>query len=938
MKITGHKTLLAAMLLVTIPSFMHAIPAKKGLLQITQPDGTELTVRLSGDEHSRQYYSEDGFLLVSRNDMLYYGVPDADSRTIVPSPMPARDKSLRTEYDNRLLRSIDKEQVEAIMLESAALRPQKHTPSLKTQGPGLFPGISFPAQGQQKALVILVEYSDVKFNTADPYDYFSRMLNEENFSDYGGTGSARDFFIQNSNGLFQPDFDLYGPVTLSKTQSYYGSNDIYGYDRHPEDMIIEACQALDPTVDFSQYDRDNDGFVDNVFVFYAGRGENAGGGTTTVWPHSADILDTDSTPHIHDGVQLNRYACTNEWNGKRPDGIGTFVHEFSHVLGLPDLYTTTTNYAAFTPDSWSTLDYGPYNNNGCTPPHYSAFERYALGWLEPTEISGPCRITLKDISENEAYIIRTDRDNEYFLFENRQQALWDKYVPGHGMLVWHIDYNATIWERNVVNNNESHQYVDLEEADGVQTEYSRDGDAFPGTAGITSFTDDTTPSMKTWSSKRLGLPVTDITESNGVITFNVAGGHPVPPQVSVLEASDVTPVSFRANWEQTADCDYYLLTVSRQEEDGTLKPLDTCNRLNVGDATTHTVDGLTPETTYVYIVAAVNETGSGAESEPMTVTTGAATFEYLAPETIGGTSSGEREFIAAWKPMDEADGYILNVFTKQRGDAHTTTCDFTGGIAALPQGWTTDAGMTYASASYVGAEPPSLRLNANYIETPVMDDDIRAVSFWYRGASAPAENRLVVTACDSAGKWSTVMESGVDNTAGGQHVTLDRLPEQTRRIRINHERPKSGAVAIDDITLRWGGDFTNLPADGYDGLDVGNVTEFKVTSLPDYGTYYYTVIARKGALHSLPSNETMVIVSDNSGVDMNAAESKTTVTVSGRQITVLADSDTVVSLFDSMGRLAGLTTAVNGHASFRPTTGGIYIVMVNGNASKVVIR
>ena len=170
--------------------------------------------------------------------------------------------------------------------------------------------------------------------------------------------------------------------------SYYGENDYRGDDSNPQKMAIEACQQLDATVDFSEYDRDNDGYIDNVYIFYAGRGEASGGSSSTVWPHSWEVSAVESQTYYFDNVILNRYACGNEWEGDKPDGVGTFIHEFSHVLGLPDLYSTSYS-SAFTPGSWSAMDYGPYNNNGCTPPLYSVFEicsrldnSYRIGWTK----------------------------------------------------------------------------------------------------------------------------------------------------------------------------------------------------------------------------------------------------------------------------------------------------------------------------------------------------------------------------------------------------------------------------------------------------------------------------------------------------------------------------------------------------------------------------
>ena len=185
------------------------------------------------------------------------------------------------------------------------------------------------------------------------------------------------------------------------------------------------------------------------------------------------------------------------------------------------------------------MDRGPYNNNGKTPPYYSIYERYALGWITPQEIGKPADIKLDNISKNVGYIIKTDNENEYFLLENRQQEGWDKYIPGHGMLIWHIDYNQEVWDLNAVNNTPSHQYVDIEEADAIQTDETRAGDTFPGTSNVTSFTDDTNPSMKTWKGNGLNKPITDIEEKDGIIRFKISGGDDTSI-MNTWAANDIT--------------------------------------------------------------------------------------------------------------------------------------------------------------------------------------------------------------------------------------------------------------------------------------------------------------------------------------------------------------------------------------------------------------
>lgn len=499
--------LLLAVIAVTSGE-IRAVKAQPGIFTVTQPDGTCLNVRLIGDEHFHYYLTDDGYPLINDNDTYYYAKATPEGK-LLRSSMPASKPGKRSAEAKAFLRDVDTE-------ETIESMPKRY---------GLFPGASFPTKGEQKAIVILVEFSDCEFSTPDACEYFPSMLNAEGFDDNGATGSARDYFVQNSSGMFKPEFDVYGPVTLSQPTKYYGGNDTWGNDKAPHKMIIEACELIDDTVDFTQYDRDGDGVIDNVFVFYAGRGEATNGGANTVWPHSARITEWEpNTEHVFDGVLLDSYACTNEWVSGHTCGIGTFCHEFSHVLGLPDLYPTTYS-SAFTPGKWSLMDSGSYNNGEKTPAGYSIFERNALGWIDPQIIDagGAKDITLLPVAENDGAIIYTPSEGEFFLLENRQQSGWDRYIPGHGMLVWHIDYVERVWINNTVNNSQRHQYVDLEEADNLASELSRAGDAFPGTAGITEFSYDTTPSLRPWSGDKLDIALKEITETDdGLITFKVS--------------------------------------------------------------------------------------------------------------------------------------------------------------------------------------------------------------------------------------------------------------------------------------------------------------------------------------------------------------------------------------------------------------------------------
>ena len=532
------KRVLLSILASAICGGAMAIPAKPGLVAYTQPDGTVINIILAGDEHGHAVYSESGLLLVEADGRMEYAKFDAEGRPI-PSGVAVGSLKDEAEFSARFQRkelmdgwteklATNKANRVEILQKLSAKRMATRSEDEPTGDDRLVPmnfgrcEATFPVLGKQKGLVILVAYQDLDFQYGD-FDYFKRMLNEEGFSDFGSLGSARDWFIENSGGRFIPDFDVYGPVILPNDRKYYGGNDAFGSDMHPEDMAVHACQMLDEEVDFSQYDRDGDGFIDNVFIFYAGKGEHDSAVKDAVWPHSWDVVAAyPDEEFIFDGVRLNHYACSCEYPSgyKRPDGIGTFVHEFSHVMGLPDLYVTTYT-AGFTPGPWSTMDKGPYNNDRLTPPNYSSYEKCALGWLEFKPFAAG-RMEIADLSStNEAYALPTEKENEFYFFENRQPHGNDEFLPGHGMLVWHVDYKPSVWAMNTVNNLANHQYVDLVEADNIKTEVSRAGDAFPGPNNVTSFGFATKPQLSSWSKKRLAFDLEDIAESeDGIISFN----------------------------------------------------------------------------------------------------------------------------------------------------------------------------------------------------------------------------------------------------------------------------------------------------------------------------------------------------------------------------------------------------------------------------------
>ncbi|MBP1637546.1 MAG: family metalloprotease domain protein [Bacteroidetes bacterium] len=533
----------------------NAVPASPYPVKIIQPDGTTLSVVLKGDEFYHYQTTEDGYLVVKDKSGIYnYASADA-AKKITDTGIKAKNKELRDENEKVFLTKI-KRNTSFVDNNKQMRMKQAAASGTNTAVSGINSPSKFPIAGSPKSLVILANFSDNVFSVTTPQTAFTNLLNEPGYSVNSGTGSARDYFKDNTMGTFSPEFDVVGPYTLPQPISYYGANNSSGNDTNPAQMVADACTlANNAGVDFTQYDTDNDGYVDNVFIYYAGYNEAEWGDKNTIWPHRWTINPTaqygiggnysGSVASItFDGKRVFDYACTSELKGKADTnmcGIGTFCHEFGHVLGLDDLYVTDEG-KQHTLSSWDVMDYGPYLNNGRTPPAYSAFERFSLDLLTPIFINTPKNLVLEPLtSSNKAYLITQGstfdiknykNTTDYFLLENRQRTGWDKYLPGHGMLITRIKYNANAWYYNEVNNDANAMGVDIMEADGIATDASLSGDPFPGTSGVNVYI----PELQSGIALS-NKPISEITEmTNQIITFKFMGGS-TPPLVNTQNAS-----------------------------------------------------------------------------------------------------------------------------------------------------------------------------------------------------------------------------------------------------------------------------------------------------------------------------------------------------------------------------------------------------------------
>ena len=346
--------------------------------------------------------------------------------------------------------------------------------------------------GSKRGLIILMEFPNLKFinknkngKTFDVHDMWNDLANKENLKAVNGVlvnGSIRDYFVAQSYGKFAIDFDVKGPYTAKNKYAYYGRNVDYGgvsFDDRPYELIIEACKAADPEVDFKDYDWDEDGEVDQVYVVYAGHGEASYDDPELIWPHESIISGHTGAPLTLQGMTIDTYACGNELDSSdRIFGIGTICHEFSHCLGLPDVYDIEYSGETETPGQFDLMDAGNYNGDGWYPAGYSAFERFFCGWLEPRRVG-----SVADVGElqplhlhpDAAIIEQFEGSTNYYLVENRVKESWDKFLPSHGLIAWHINYDLEVWKKNRVNvdpNNMGITIVDLADVPSYGTAIS----------------------------------------------------------------------------------------------------------------------------------------------------------------------------------------------------------------------------------------------------------------------------------------------------------------------------------------------------------------------------------------------------------------------------------------------------------------------------------
>ena len=505
----------------------NAVPAKKLQKVITLTNGTQVSVELRGDEYLSWWEGTDGTAYrTTATDENVFEAFDLEAQKPAAAARRARTEQGRVARLARVKNS----------LKGA---------DDKMRGLG---GDHITYKGVKKGLVVLVDFKNKKFADGHDLEYYKNVINGKDFSDEeeGYVGSVRDYFLAQSNGQFELDFDVVGPVTMSNNYGYYGYDSSYQKDEKVYEMIKEACDGIQDQVNLKDYDWDGDGEADQVFFLYAGLGQASGGSNSTIWPHESELRYWPCGVLSYSTGKINTYACANELQPETQGssryisaGIGTICHEFSHCLGFADMYDTSGG-GGYGMSVFDVMDQGSYNGNGFVPCNYTAFERIYAGWVEAIELDAPA--TVKDMKSVSDYgrpfiMYNYKNTNEYFLMENRQNTGWDKGLYGsNGLLIVHVNYVPSRWANNSVNSSaEKIQCCTVVNADGSRdnTQYSLQGDLYPyEVKGVTmndEFTDDSEPAAKLYNknsdnSYALGIPITQIKRSKGSISFLVCGG------------------------------------------------------------------------------------------------------------------------------------------------------------------------------------------------------------------------------------------------------------------------------------------------------------------------------------------------------------------------------------------------------------------------------
>ena len=729
-----------------------AVPAKRGVRQtLTLGNGTSTAAQLVGDEHGHYWLADNGRAYIVTGD-------GGTAMEVDATEMRAKAQERRAAANARWTK-----------------RLQQPTGRQVGHRVGDFGNYL----GQRKGIIILVNFKNVAFKEAHDNDLYTRIANEENFHEGSFKGSMYDYFHAQSGGLFNLTFDVFGPVTVSKNQSYYGANDSQGNDKHPSEMVIEAVNLIkDEVEDWSQYDWNNDGWVDQVYVVYAGKGEADGGPSTTIWPHAYDLSsahyygDGTGPVTVADGLKVSTYACGSElMNGGAIEGIGTMCHEFSHCLGYPDFYDTDYSGGQGM-DAWDLMDAGCYNGDGYQPAGYTSYERWVVGWKEPIELNmGTQQIEnmggLQD--GGDAYVIYNDCNaNEYFLLENRTKTGWDASLPGGGLLIIHVDYNQMAWANNQPNDFPNHQRMTWVPADGNYNQQVYQGQYYISNTNLAA---DLFPSGSNNS-------FSDTSKAKGELYNNNSDGSKLLHKsvINIVKNADKT-ISF--TYKGTSNVALPTFSPAAGTYAETQHVTISCS--TAGAVIHYTTDGTEPTA------------ASAVYHEPVTVD-GSMTIKAMAVAGDEESYVAEAQYtIKTLKPSAEEDGFVW--MEDWSGAAANTAVE----DIANPQAVYTGDGGTYCKIyndNQAGGQKPELLIPNNTRSIHSFSVSAAIGNVWGELPLSFMCNRAITVTSETPGVTVTYVD-----LQGKTYNYVITVPEGTSTLQLTFATKSNQNARIDNIQL-----------------------------------------------------------------------------------------------------------------------------------------
>lgn len=874
------------MLLLSCALAAVAVPAKPGWVTLKQSDGTLLRVQAVGNAFNHALLTSDGLMVALGDDGDYY----YKSSLTGISKVLAHEPSQRSASERAFIVS----QHSSLTMTHKEFKPIQGRPFFGVGGSNADADV--PSLGARKVPIILVEYQDRKFNNTRE-QIIQAMLT--------GNTSVQQYFKDQSNGKYDPDFEVFGIYTLSQNRQYYGGNTSGGDDKGLGSMVTEACQmAAADGVSFNRFDTNSDNYCDVVIVIYAGVGEAQASYTvpSAIWPCNWNLQSASYYGMGGNGafrpngsnVYVNNFAVFNELHGSSDntttiDGIGTFCHEFGHCLGLPDFYDT--NYGGhYGMGYWDIMDTGCYANDTYTPVGYSAYEKNFMGWIDYVIPHPGTHYTLpiwnqKNEETDKALFLQSDiNGNEYFIIENRRQQGWDRYLPGQGLLIHHITYSAERWSANTPNN-QNIQLVTIMPADNSLSTNNESGDTWPRN-DKSAFTDNSTPAAKlnmtasgniTGNAGYLGKPVTEMTiHGDGTASFWYMKGAITDPTIQV-SAENVNCGATQVNSSVTktfsvtglALTNDISLTLNDPNGVFTVNPT-VINSSNATNGVTVTVT-FSPTAVQNY-TAELTLASNGAENVTVNLT-GQGLIETHTPVMQPAVEEyiNLTEFRADWTdqtPAENVTSYTLEVMTKPDGPIPVEggVCDLTDVEAVtndngtlpnvastatdyLPEGWSAE-NIFYVNNGFVITGASSSWWSTTYgaLVSPTLDltgnnkvTVVARIKSYYPSSYGVGQVRI------STGSAQSDYTLGSSDEDDFQEITVVLNCSSSDRVRV---QARANYIAIESVYI-YAGDITtgakfsaNETGDAAYRL-ITDITDrfYTVTGLEAEGTYVYKVKA-----------------------------------------------------------------------------------------------